>query len=130
MEIDNVPYLAKSGSHSHTDKGLLDGVYWRDQACAIFRGLGNTKELSWFTHVGPQLMALYVTRYMEKNALNALDFGNAGTMSGLETLQVAYTGIFVSRAVCISCQSLIDLMNKKAKVYGFGFSAEERSTSS
>jgi hypothetical protein len=64
MEIDNVPYFAKSGSHSETDMGLIDGAFRTKQARAIFQRLGIDDEPGYFAHVESHLTALYVTRFM------------------------------------------------------------------
>ena len=127
MAIDGVRYSARSGSHSNTENEHIDGNRWAERARAMFSSLDPTLEKSWFAHVEPQLMACYITDFLQKQGVKPTDIVNSEIASTTQQSHPKSVHILVTQDSCRSCKSLIQLVNRTARRFGFIFVAEDRS---
>jgi hypothetical protein len=129
MEYEGVPYFAKNGKHYDTADGFIQGTYWANNAYMLVKQLEFTREASWCQHTEPQLMALYVERYLHGNNLRIKYFGDSSKI----TLDKArdyplVVPIYVSRDICGICMKLASLVNKTSRKYVFEFSLDDVSS--
>jgi hypothetical protein len=126
MAFEGVPYFAKNGTHYDTADGFIRGTDWANNAYKLVKQLRFNREASWCQHTEPQLMALYVERYLHGNNLRIKDFRDSSKI----TLDKARDSplvvpIYVSRDICGTCMELASLVNKTSRKYGFEFSLED-----
>ncbi|KAF2826857.1 hypothetical protein CC86DRAFT_21307 [Ophiobolus disseminans] len=126
MELDHVLYFAKNGKHVDTDSGCIEGRYWSEQAKDLFLRLGSGLGHSYFQHVELQLMALYVSKFCEREGLSMSEFADAKMLPRVRESDTKRVDILVSQAVCWACKEHVELMNKTLKRSGFSFWAEDR----
>jgi hypothetical protein len=101
MDFKGVLYFVKNGKHHDTADGFIQGTYWAEQAEMLSKHLGSRHNPFWFQYTEPQLMALYVNRYIYGKNMLFADFGDSSTpkldMSRSRPLVVP---IYVSHQIC------------------------------
>ncbi|KAE8829670.1 hypothetical protein HRS9122_09485 [Pyrenophora teres f. teres] len=128
MELDGNHYFAKNGTHSGLNGNFISSKVYAPKAYELFKVLGSERDLSWFKHAEPQLMALYVEHFLESRGLSQLDFKRLkdrkprGDNSECEEVR-----IFVNREVCGMCEQIRSFINMCSKYYGFQFVLEDAS---
>jgi hypothetical protein len=102
--------------------GFIHGKFWAERAQSIFQNSAWKKIVPGPHIFEPQLMALFVTHFMEEQDYGWKDFGGGCVES---TAGIIWTSldvqIFVSQTICNSCIELVGMMNETAKQYGIEF---------
>jgi hypothetical protein len=72
-------------------------------------------------------MALYVTRFLEKQGLKATDFVDSEIALTTQQSPPRNVYILVTQDICPTRRFLITLVNESARTFGFIFVVEDRS---
>ena len=126
LQYNGKHYFAKCGTYYDLNRDFISTTAYATKAHDLFKSLGFYKDASWFKHTEPQLMALYVILYTENNKISMENFTSSHSrVSDVGNRKLEKVHIFVSREVCGECTTHMELVNTKARKFGFEFVLED-----
>jgi hypothetical protein len=119
-------YIAKAGQNPSKDQGFINSNHWTSQAVILSRQIGSHLNRNFATHVEPQLIALYITQYLKHRGFHISDFGDPKTYSNSVLVQLSRNDpikirIYVSQAICESCQRFVSAVNQRMSGHAYQF---------
>jgi hypothetical protein len=119
-------YIAKAGQNPSKYQGFINSNHWTRQAVILSQKIGRPLKQNFATHVEPQLIALYITQYLECKGFQLSDFGDPKSYSNSGFEQSFKNSaqdirIYVSQAICESCQRFVSAVNQRMSEHAYQF---------
>ena len=122
MKINEKHFFAKNGKAHDTQDGYISGEDYSAKAFQLFKLLRSRHDSTYFQHVEPQLMALYVEDFRNSNSMTLVQFTEhqpTETLYGHGNPLVVE--IFVSARPCPKCVEHEETINVAARRHNFEF---------
>ena len=122
MKINERHFFAKNGKAHDTQDGYISGEDYSAKAFQLFKLLRSRHDSTYFQHVEPQLMALYVEDFRNSNSMTLVQFTEhqpTETLYGHGNPLVVE--IFVSARPCPKCVEHEETINVAARRHNFEF---------
>jgi len=120
LRLDSMQYRAKAG-HGRGDVGhFISSNHWMKQARTLSEIVNHPIEDNYAVHAEPQLLAFFVTRFLQTTNHGFADLCNPETLSELKNLgPTATITITVSQEVCKICENFRKAVNRLTKDWGY-----------
>jgi len=122
LRLDGHQYRAKAGQERGDYGYFISSNHRRKQARALSEIVHHPIENNYAVHAEPQLMAFFVTRFLQKTNHSFADLCKPETLSELRSVGPTITiTIHVSQEVCKICESFRKAVNRLTKDWGYEF---------